>query len=367
MNTASIAALPSALVDRLEGVERTVELRLEDLGRTAAALTDRLHGLEKTFSGSMTENARHWTVVGDRMKSLDSVIAGSDTGSMSALLTDQLVAVTDRLQGLEQAMQTRQSETQRVWSTIGDRLKSLDDGIGAQRQELQRATAGQLQGGGAMQSFVTDRFQTLTLAMQRQKDELTASVFEPMTQRMQQVEAVSTQAMRSIVERLAQLEIVARSQAEHTTAVQQAHERDLSDIHSSVMKLAENQVTLSDNLDHWRQEGDGSLGVIKESLDRIVQTNAKPSQQFAQLQGEVASRLAMIEETVARPNELLVQMQTDLQGLQQVTLADYDKNRRGWKSWLFGTDEVFAHSWRDETEQVRQRLRQMRESRSMKA
>jgi hypothetical protein len=56
-------------------------------------------------------------------------------------------------------------------------------------------------------------------------------------------------------------------------------------------------------------------------------------------------------------------LQTDVQGLQQVAIADYDHGRRGFKTWLFGTDKVFAHSWRDETQQVRERLQQIRTQR----
>jgi hypothetical protein len=48
-----------------------------------------------------------------------------------------------------------------------------------------------------------------------------------------------------------------------------------------------------------------------------------------------------------------------MQGIQQVTLADYDRNRRGFRHWLFGTEDVFAHSWTDETRQVRERLKQL--------
>jgi hypothetical protein len=53
-------------------------------------------------------------------------------------------------------------------------------------------------------------------------------------------------------------------------------------------------------------------------------------------------------------------LQTDMVALQQVALADYDHNRRGFKNWLFGTDDIFAGSWRDETTALRTRLRQMR-------
>ena len=49
-----------------------------------------------------------------------------------------------------------------------------------------------------------------------------------------------------------------------------------------------------------------------------------------------------------------------MQGVQQLALAEYDHSRRGFKHWLFGTDDVFAGSWRDETAAVRNRLKQLK-------
>ena len=62
--------------------------------------------------------------------------------------------------------------------------------------------------------------------------------------------------------------------------------------------------------------------------------------------------------------QLLKQMQGDIHGLQRVTIADYDQNRRGVRNWLFGTEDLFAGSWRDETRQIRERLTQAREDRA---
>ena len=70
-------------------------------------------------------------------------------------------------------------------------------------------------------------------------------------------------------------------------------------------------------------------------------------------------RSEVLEVASSEPIKMLQQIQADLQGLQQVTLADYDQNRRGFRHWLFGTEDIFARSWRDETRQVRERLRQL--------
>jgi hypothetical protein len=58
-------------------------------------------------------------------------------------------------------------------------------------------------------------------------------------------------------------------------------------------------------------------------------------------------------------------LQNDVIGLQKVAIADYDVDRRSFKTWLFGTDKVFANSWQDETDQVRERLQQIRQQRKV--
>ena len=70
-----------------------------------------------------------------------------------------------------------------------------------------------------------------------------------------------------------------------------------------------------------------------------------------------------MERASGAPLQALKQMQSDLANLQQVTLADYDQNRRGIRHWLFGTEDVFSGSWRDETAQIRARLKQLRDER----
>ncbi len=307
--------MPANLTDRFDGVERALEQRLD--------------GFEKSLA--------------DRMKSLDKSLslvssAGVDS-SLSDLITEHLVSVTDRMQALEQTMNSRSAESQRVWSTVGDRLKSLDETLVAQRQEIQRVAS--TPNSGSIQTLLSDQFHSLTQSLQSQNESLSTAL-TPVVQQIRQMEATDSQTWRTLSDRMDRLDNVLRVQAEQTVAVQQTHERDLNEVHEALLKIGTNQQTLAESMDQWRLESDGGFSII-------------------------SNRLGLVEQSASRPVELLSQMQTDIQGLQQVTLADYDKNRRGWKSWLFGTDEVFANSWRDETAQVRARLRQMREGRQQNA
>ena len=117
-----------------------------------------------------------------------------------------------------------------------------------------------------------------------------------------------------------------------------AHAKELSDLQEALVQLGTNQQTLSENLDQWRTENEGGLSIV-------------------------SNRLAAIETAAQAPAAALKQIQTDMEAIQRVTLADYDQNRKGIRNWLFGTEDIFAGTWRDETRQIRERLKQLREER----
>ncbi len=323
------------MVEQLRAVETNVEDRLGDLARTAAALTDRLQGLEKSMSSQLQEGSRNWVAVGDRLKNIDKVMGSNSTSGLADLVTDQLVTVTEqvrqatlRLEGLERSMDARQADSQRMMSTIGERLRGLDDQISAARREQQSS----VQSPAAMQSFLADRFQSIKGQFDQNRLDLTsamAQVLEPLAVRVQQLETTSGQLMQNLVQRVAGLDSSLKAQNDSSKA-------DFVEMHDALVKLGANQQTLAGNLDQWRLESGGDLGII-------------------------SNRLELLERGSGQPIEMLRSLQTDMVALQQVALADYDHNRRGFKNWLFGTDDIFAGSWRDETSALRTRLKQMRD------
>jgi DNA-binding HxlR family transcriptional regulator len=338
-------AIPTGLFDRLTDVERTVELRLEDLSRTAEVLTDRLHGVEKAVTSGMSEGARNWAAMGDRLKTIDkglSQTGGANLAGLGDLVTEQLVTVTDKLVGIEADMEARDSQNQRIMSALVDRLKAIEEGAGQAN-------------GGTMQTLLNERFQALRQVFDQQRTDLTGAVAaqsQPVMERMRQLETAldrrhgeGAQIWKTTSDRMAQVEGFLKLQDERTVAVAKAHERDLTEVHDALLKLGTNQQTLSENLDQWRCETGGDLSIISNRLELLERSTAKPLDMLQQMQASMQT------------------LQTDVQGLQQVAIADYDHGRRGFKTWLFGTDEVFAHSWRDETQQVRERLQQIRAQR----
>jgi predicted nucleic acid-binding Zn-ribbon protein len=338
------------MVDQLRAVEANVEDRLGDLARTASALTDRLHGLEKSVSSQLQEGSRNWLTVGDRLKNIDKVVSSGSTSGLADLVTDQLVAVTEqvrqatqRLEALERNIETRQADGQRVMSGVAERLRSLDEQVTASRREQQSSVQSLAQisnqAPAAIQSLLADRFQSFKGQFDQKFDQkfdqsrldLTsamAQVVEPLAARVQQLEGSSGQLMQTLVQRVSGLDGSMKAQNDSAKA-------DFVEMHDALVKLGGNQQTLAGNLDQWRLESGGDLGII-------------------------SNRLELLERGSGQPLEMLRSLQTDMVALQQVALADYDHNRRGFKNWLFGTDDIFAGSWRDETTALRTRLRQMR-------
>ncbi len=343
------SGVPSSLVDRLQGVEHTLNDRFQTLERSMTA-------------GLKTVNT-----------------SGVNSG-LTDLITQQLVDVTeqvriatDKLQSLERTMETRQADAQRAWSGVGDRLKSLDETINAQRQQtaelktalgtdlrgtIERAMSTQSQGGGALQSLLNDRFQSINQQFDQQNLSLTSTVAqltEPLLERMRQVDGASQQrqteqmqVLRAVGERTTQLETLvrgygdasARTVQQFSEQVTTSHQRDLTELHDALLKLGANQQTLAENLDQWRAENEGGMSIV-------------------------SNRIELLERASGQPLQMLKQLQTDMLGLQQVAVADFDQNRKGIRNWLFGTEEPFAGAWRDETSQIRQRLKQLREDRKV--
>jgi hypothetical protein len=372
-------SLPTGFLDRFEGIERTLDQRVQEFGRTATTMNDRLQALEKSMQAGMQEGARNWAALGDRLKTIDKVAAMNPNSEMGDLVTEQLITVTTQVQAATEKLQAMER-------TFEGKMRSLDEGVSATRRD-----------GSGVAQLINERFQTVRQQIEQQNlanTSLVAQLTEPVTERLRQLEtlvsrpadnsvmgdrlgrveqavaaiqqatsqsyqltsqvgeriraiegttAAQPQSLQGMTTKLAHLEQLIQSHGDravqYTQQVAQqaadAHTRELSDLQEALVKLGTNQQTLSESLDQWRTENEGGLSIL-------------------------SNRLEVLESSSAQPMQMLKQMQTDLVGLQKVTIADYDQNRRGIRHWLFGTEELFAGSWRDETRQIRERLTQAR-------
>jgi hypothetical protein len=424
-------AIPSSLIDRMQGIEHAVEMRFSDFSRSASMLNERLQGLEKSVTSGMQEGARNWAAMGERLKVIDRIATVKPGSSgLDELVTEQLIAVTTQVQAatekltqLERNLEGRQGDSQRAWTTATERLRTIEESIAEARREGAASTPGT---GGVVnlapvQTLIAERFQGIRQQLEQQNlatASLVAQMTEPLTDRLRAMEQmiqsrptgsgdvgldratqerlarmeqmIATMASQS-TDRMAGLERTNSAQFEQLTtrlgqvdqigtrfdqmssrlgmldqvevvngrlgqieqlvqshgdrAVQytqqvaqqtaNAHTKELSDLQEALVQLGTNQQTLSENLDQWRGDLDGNISIV-------------------------SNRLAAMELAAQQPSAILKQLQTDMEGIQRVTLADYDQNRKGVRHWLFGTEDIFAGSWRDETRQIRDRLKQMR-------
>jgi hypothetical protein len=300
-------------------------------------IDDRMSAIERSLSAGL--------------KNVDKLVAtgiasGSGDGALAELVTQQLVEVTDqvktatdRLQALERTMETRQGELK---TALGSDLRGM----------IERAMSTQTQGGGVLQSLLNDRLGSISQQFDQQNLSITSAVAqltEPLLERMRSVEQSGqqqAQVVRAVGEKSAQLEQLLRGFGEQNTRTVQglveqvstAHQAELRELHDALLKLGQNQQTLAENLEQWRAENEGGMSIV-------------------------SNRLELLERASAQPLAMLKQVQTDIQHLQQVAVADYDQNNQGFFVWLFGTKDPLKGAWRDETAQIRARLRQMREER----
>ena len=296
----SAGGAPSrALLDRFEAVESQLEQRMLELGDTAGTLTDRLHALEKSVANSMQDGARNFAQIGDRLKSVDKAMTGGiaaapvDLSNIEAQIEMQLEAINARITGFEKMFEARTGDNQRAWSGIGERLRTIDEGMAAHRTDMVGLKS-QLGDGGD-----------------------------------------GGQVRRAIDQRLAAIEqrFTAFDQRAQQSATAQS--TDLGEVHEALLKLGDNQRALSDTFDQWRQENGGDIGIV-------------------------SNRLAQLEQSSLLPIDTLNRLVVEVQSLQRVAVEDIDVHQAGFKRWLFGTNEVFASSWRTEADEIRERVAKMR-------
>jgi hypothetical protein len=358
---------PAGMMDRLQSIETVVDRRFQEFGRTAATLTERLQSLEKSVLSGASMNG------------------GGDVSGLTDLVTEQFVAVSDRLKAVEDGMTARRQGDGELRSLV-ERMGAGGNGSAAGLQALRQVLDEQKLALPSLVASVTEplteRVRAMEMLLQsRGSDQASAerlarveqtlattaqsiasagAATVDMAERVKRLEVqlaqragaesqqaqLFAQGVQTLSAKMTQVEGLVQSHGDRSVKyaqqlAQQAAEtqqRELTQLHEQLVTLGGNQKTLAESLDQWRADSEGGLSIV-------------------------ANRIDQIEKVVTAPMGLLKQVQSDLQNLQQVTLADYDQNRKGIRNWLFGTDDIFATTWRDETRQIRDRLKQLREER----
>ena len=348
------------LLERLAAVERGLEQRLNELSRPWSLLSERLQALEQaildtrgTKSGELT--AIQDRLIGlergmfDRIKGLERIVETSSSLNMNP--------ITSRLDIIEEAVLNPASNSAET-EKLAERLRGLEESINAQRAQVNQANAAlnnDFKSVGAalsdqaanierVQSFVSDRFQTLTSGFERQRIELAGPLTERIGSlastfdgRMQTFEgladrnqtfvtaAIDTRSaetratLAAVTERMSAFESNLTLSFDKAAEAQAIHTAELKEVHEALIKLNTNQHTLAGSIDQWRLDGVGDISVIANRLDGIEKSTTKPIQMMEALTNSVDN-------------------------INRATVERYHRRNR-FMYWLFGTDDWLTASW----------------------
>ncbi len=348
------------LLDRLAGVERELEQRLNELSRPWSLLSDRLQALEQAILDTRGFKSGEVTVIQDRLIGLERGMFDRLKGlerTVEAAPSLDLSPINSRLDIIEEAV-LNPASTHAETDKLAERLRALEESIAAQQAQVNQANAAlnhDLKGLGAalsnqvanterVHSFVSDRIQGLTAGFERQRMEVSgplteriASLTSAFDGRMQTVAGLvdrnkidvmaaidsrnaETQAtLATLTERVSAFQANLTLSLEKAAEAQAVHTAELKEVHEALIKLNTNQHTLAGSIDQWRLDGVGDISVI-------------------------ANRLDGIEKSTAKPIQMMEALTTSVDNINRATVERYHRRNR-FMYWLFGTDDWLTASW----------------------
>lgn len=335
------------LVDRLQAFETTISSKQDGRGAVSG---ERLTAIERIIDQRLSDIGRTFTALADRMAALETRLA--DTPGSTA----SLQPVLDRLQAIERALSTRQPDAQtpaalsamseriaaldarsadatkavaglaatvagQVGAAVTDRLAVLDQAMGQQRTRIIEALTAQDASGQRIERLVTERLQAVTQAT------------GPLVERIGQMsvalnskDAAAAEMHRQLEQRLAAMEQRIAASANRNGELHAARDKDVLELHEALVKINGNQQTLAASMDQWRMEMAGDVGVV-------------------------ANRMEVIERNAERPVQMLSQLNSDMQAMYAMTLKREQRKSR-FRTWLFGTEDWYGESWAEAPPQV---------------
>ncbi|MET0639505.1 MAG: Clp protease, partial [Hyphomicrobium sp.] len=231
-----VSGEPSLLVAKLEGIENSLEQRLQDMSNAWAVLSTRLQELESAVRNQPV------SVAGGA--GLDDIRQAFD-----------LKPIADRLDVIEEAVL---GGDQRGFSDIGDRLSRLEDGIG---QVLATPTG---DGSSGVLAGGLDRIEGLAGKIDANHGSL-------------------AELLVNLTDRVSDVERAVAAEIETAAAKHQAYTQDLTEVHEALLKVNGNQHTLAGSMDQWRSESATDVATIMNRLAAIDRDTALPAETLSAL------------------------------------------------------------------------------------
>lgn len=365
------AQLPSALLDRIDMIERTIDARLADMGRSQSVspmLLDRISGLERMIEAMMNEGGRNMgsspalldrlsmiersldarladigratAALGDRLQALEHLAHRPAEATLSPLVSQRLESITsfggkvDALERTFQLILDRMTGVERKVADVTEKAGSADlSRVESRLVDIERDIRTSVE-----QSFdlgpVTDLLSGIearVAGLERTLDNRTSETGRTVSfigERLRSFEETIGGQKTDSVDRLAQIERALSAYVESSVAARGSHENDLAEVHEALLKLNANQQTLAGALDQWRLDNTGDLSVIN-------------------------NRLKAVEESELRHLPQLESMATHINAIHAV-LAKREVRKNRFLTWLFGTDEWYSASYQTKLWRSRQ-------------
>ena len=267
--------------------------------------------MEAALRALQAEAAADRQILGDLLRDVQS--------GLQALRSEgATTATTDRGQAVDARLEAKLGDLDKSMGTLGKRLAGLDKIAAASDawQELRTSM-----------EAVEGRFGTQTLDVANRIADAFSERLGKTEAGLQRLQEETERHWSSNGERQIALEASVRAHLQGAEEAGKTHARDLGEIYQALVKLGANQQTLGDNFTAWRIESGGDIGIV-------------------------SNRLQQLEQTVL---DLLGHLGSELQALRQESQSGGGR-RSGFKRWLYGTGNVFAAGWRDETANARQML-----------
>ncbi len=199
-----------------------------------------------------------------------------------------LQPIKDRLDIIEEAVLSRESD-----GAAAERLSALAADV--------KALAGAMGYSGANgethQASFAERLQMLAADLEQHRIELGASLGD----------------------RVAAIESALAAQGEKAAVSHTIYAEELTEVHEALMKLNTNQHTLAGSIEQWRSNDAGEIHLIN-------------------------ARIGAVQEDGSKRLQLLERLCMDMEALSRAPREEKSA-RRGFRYWLFGTDDWIKASW----------------------
>jgi Clp amino terminal domain, pathogenicity island component len=265
-------------------------------------LLGRLDHMEAALRALQAEVAADRQAIGDLLRDVQSGLQALRSDSVHTPAVDPL-------------LEAKLGDLGRAMGTLSERIAGIDKlTAGEGWQELR-----------TLVQTVEGRVGTQTLDIANRVADALSERLARTEAGLQQLQEESARHWSSGGERQIALEASVRAQLQGAEDAGKTHERDLGEIYQALVKLGANQQTLGDNFTAWRIESGGDIGIVSNRLQQVEQTML----------------------------DLLGHLGAELQALRHEGHASGGR-RNGFKRWLYGTGNVFAAGWRDESAPVPQ-------------